>query len=83
MTSRGGIPKFYSDSERAGYAFFTGTFPEKYHPPTRNSEQSLISVKYKHESQLTIYIIMPIDHIKLALHIVTQYHSDLDEVFTQ
>ena len=27
-----GVPKFYGDSE-GGYAFFTGTFPEKDHPP--------------------------------------------------
>ena len=28
----GGVPKFYGDSE-GGYAFFTGTFLEKDHPP--------------------------------------------------
>ena len=41
----GGVPTFDSDSKetpRGGYAFFTGTFPEKDHPPslTRNTEQS-------------------------------------------
>ena len=32
--SNQGLPKFYGDSEGGGgYAFFTGTFPEKDHPP--------------------------------------------------
>ena len=29
---RGGVPKYYGDSE-GGHVFFTGTFPEKDHPP--------------------------------------------------
>ena len=38
--SKEGVPEFYGVSE-GEYAFFTGTFPEKYHPPQkRNSEQS-------------------------------------------
>ena len=30
------LPKFYGDSEGGGsYAFFTGTFPKKDHPPNK------------------------------------------------
>ena len=40
-----GVPKFYGDAEGGrGYAFFMGTFPEKYQPlppPTKNSVESL------------------------------------------
>ena len=31
--TEGRVPFFDGDSEGGGYAFFTGTFPEKYHPP--------------------------------------------------
>ena len=35
----GGVPIFDGDSE-GGYAFFTGAFPEKYHPPHQKSLNS-------------------------------------------
>ena len=33
-SERGGIPKFYRDSQDR-LAFFTGTFAERYHPPNK------------------------------------------------